>query len=338
MAGAVYLHHPSSLEHDTRGHPERADRIRAIERELESREWLGYEREEAPEIERSVLEAVHPSDYVDAIAQFSARGGGMLDLDTVASAGSFEAALHAAGGATRAVDALVDGTAGPAFCALRPPGHHAEPSRAMGFCLFNNVAVAARHALDRHGLERVLVLDWDVHHGNGTNDIFYATNEVLYASIHQSPLYPGTGALSDSGAGEGEGHTVNLPVPPGSGHDEWLGLVQHVVAPVARAYEPRFVFVSAGFDAHRDDPLASCMLTEETYAAMATTIRDLATELGVPLAIVLEGGYDLGALARSVAATMAAAVSDEILDEAPDDGPLVERARGHFARWWGALA
>jgi acetoin utilization deacetylase AcuC-like enzyme len=291
---------------------------------------------EAPPIKRAVLESVHPPEYVDAIEQLSARGGGMLDLDTVASSGSFGAALHAAGGAVRAVDALLDGASGPAFCGLRPPGHHAEPARAMGFCLFNNVAVAARHALDGHGVERVLVLDWDVHHGNGTNDIFYTSNEVLYASIHQSPLYPGTGSLGESGAGEGEGHTINLPVPPGAGHDDWLALVQQVVVPAARAYAPRLILVSAGFDAHRDDPLADCMLTEETYAAMAAAIRDLAAELGAPLGIVLEGGYDLGALARSVAATMAAAAGDESPDEAPA-GTLVERARSHFARWWSVL-
>jgi acetoin utilization deacetylase AcuC-like enzyme len=330
---ALYLHHPSSLKHDTGGHPERAERILAIERELESRQWLGYERAEAPAVTRAVLEAVHPPDYVDAIAEVSERGGGMLDADTVASSGSFEAALHAAGGAVRAVDALLGGEAAPVFCALRPPGHHAEPARAMGFCLFNNVAIAARHALDGHGAERVLVLDWDVHHGNGTNDIFYTSAQVLYASIHQSPLYPGTGALAESGAGDGEGFTVNLPVPEGSGHEDWLSLVQHVVVPIARAYQPNLVMISAGFDAHRDDPLAGCMLTDDTYAAMAAAMRAVADELGAPLGVVLEGGYDLGALARSTAATMEAAKGNGAPAEVTQ-GALAERARSHFSRWW----
>ena len=261
MTRGLYLHHPSSLEHDTGDHPERAARIRAIEQELGGRGWLGLEPQLAPAADRAALEAVHPAAYVDRIAEVSARGGGMLDMDTVASARSFEAALHAAGGAVSAVTALVAREAEIAFCGLRPPGHHAEAARAMGFCLFNNVAVAARYALDRLDVRRVLVLDWDVHHGNGTNDIFYESAEVLYVSIHQSPLYPGTGALTDSGAGAGEGYTVNLPVPPGAGHAEWLGLVEHVVAPIAREYAPDLLLVSAGFDAHRDDPLANCTLT-----------------------------------------------------------------------------
>jgi acetoin utilization deacetylase AcuC-like enzyme len=321
------------LKHDTGGHPERPERILAIERELESRQWLGYERAEAPAVTRAVLEAVHPPDYVDAIAALSERGGGMLDADTVASRGSFEAALHAAGGAVRAVDALLGDEATTAFCALRPPGHHAEPARAMGFCLFNNVAIAARHALDGHGAERVLVLDWDVHHGNGTNYIFYTSAQVLYASIHQSPLYPGTGALAESGAGDGEGFTVNLPVPEGSGHEDWLSLVQHVVVPIARAYEPNLVLISAGFDAHRDDPLAACLLTDETYAAMAAAMRAVADELRAPLGVVLEGGYDLGALARSTAATMEAAKGNGAPAEVAP-GAVAERARSHLSRWW----
>jgi acetoin utilization deacetylase AcuC-like enzyme len=174
----------------------------------------------------------------------------------------------------------------------------------MGFCLFNNVAVAARHALDSHGVERVLIFDWDVHHGNGTNDIFHASREVLYISIHQSPLYPGTGPLHDVGSGDAEGYTVNLPVPPDAGESTWLSLVQHLVVPIMRSYEPGFVLVSAGFDAHRDDPLAQCTLETESFAKMATHVKSAAMGLGVPFGAVLEGGYDLGALAASVAATL----------------------------------
>ena len=261
----------------------------------------------------------------------------MLDVDTVVGSASFEAALHSAGGATRAVDALFGGEAAFAFCALRPPGHHAERSRGMGFCIFNNVAVAAQHALDAHGAERVLVLDWDVHHGNGTNDIFHDSSEVLYASLHQSPLYPGTGPMSDNGSGAGEGYTLNLPVPPGSGHPEWLSLVQHVVVPVARAYRPRLVLVSAGFDAHRDDPLANCELTEESYAAMTAIMRELATELDAPLAFTLEGGYDLRALSSSVLAVLESALGQQAPPTVPVE-PIVATAREHYARWWPVLS
>jgi acetoin utilization deacetylase AcuC-like enzyme len=337
LARALYIHHPSSLEHDTGGHPENAARIPAIEDALTERDWLGFERVQATHVASERLHAVHPEEYVDRIARFCRRGGGMLDADTVASPGSFEAALHAAGAAVQAVDALVGGDAGVTFCGLRPPGHHAEPSRAMGFCLFNNVAVAAQHALDVHRLERVLVLDWDVHHGNGTNDIFYATDSVLYVSLHQSPLYPGTGALGDNGTEAGEGFTINLPVPPGSGHEDWLSLVQHVVTPIARSYRPRLLLVSAGFDAHRDDPLANCQLTEATYAAMTAELVALARELEAPLGFTLEGGYDLRALSSSVVSVLGASL-DGAEREQVAPGPLAERALSHYARWWDALA
>ena len=217
MAPPLLLRHPSSREHDTGDHPEQPARIVAIERALESRDWLGYEREQAPRAERAVVEGVHPSAYIQRIEDICAQGGGMLDLDTVASARSFDAAMHSAGGSVRAVEALLSGEAEITFCGLRPPGHHAEAARAMGFCLFNNVAIAARRALDGLGAERVLVLDWDVHHGNGSNDIFYDTDAVLYFSIHQSPLYPGTGSLGENGTGAGLGYTINLPVAPGAG-------------------------------------------------------------------------------------------------------------------------
>jgi len=283
-----------------------------------------------------LVTAIHPQPYVDAIRTAAEAGGGYLDADTILSAGSYRAALHAAGGACAMVDELLAGNAPFAFCGLRPPGHHAERATAMGFCLFNNVAIAAQHALER-GEERVLVLDWDVHHGNGTNDIFHSRDDVLFASIHQSPLYPGTGPLSDTGSGPGEGYSLNLPVPPGSGGSTFLALVQHVVAPAAREFRPGIVLVSAGYDAHREDPLASCELEDASYAALAACVRELAAELGAPVGVVLEGGYALGALARSVADTLAALAGDARAPEVEPD-PVTARAVEHLGRWWPLAA
>jgi acetoin utilization deacetylase AcuC-like enzyme len=275
------------------------------------------ERIEAPAAERELLHRVHDPAHVDAIEEFCARGGGMVDLDTVASPGSFDAALHSAGGAARAAEMLLAGEARAAFCGLRPPGHHAERDRSMGFCLFNNVAIAARHAIAACGAERVLICDWDVHHGNGTEAIFAADRDVLFASIHQWPLYPGTGPAEYGGEGEGEGYTVNLTVPPGAGSDEFLALVQHVVVPIGRAYEPELIAISAGYDAHRDDPLASCQVETAAYGEMAASIRELAAELGVPVLVCLEGGYSPKALAASVLATIAGLDGSDEPREAP---------------------
>ena len=336
IAAPLYFRHESSLEHDTGPHPEGPGRIPAIERELESRGWLGYERREAPAVELEALTAVHPRRYVDAVRHVCETGGGAFDPDTVASPGSWTAALHAAGGACAMVDALVAGEAPFGFCGMRPPGHHAEPEQAMGFCLFANAAVAARHALDSLGVERVFVLDWDVHHGNGTNDIFHSERAVLFASIHQSPLYPGTGPLSDAGSGEGEGYTINLPVPPGSGEDTWLALVEHVVVPAARAFEPQLILVSAGFDAHRDDPLASCLLEADSFAQMALWVRALGEELGAPVGGVLEGGYDLTGLAKSTAAALEAfARGGEPRGAEPD--AVTARSLEQVGRYWPAV-
>ena len=307
---ALYVAHPSSHLHDTGPHPENAGRLVALEAAMEARDWLGAERAEAPAAERDWLERVHDPAHVDAIEEFARRGGGMIDHDTVAGEHSFEAALHSAGGATWATERLLAGDEQVAFCGLRPPGHHAERARAMGFCLFNNVAVAAAHAIDECGAERVLVLDWDVHHGNGTEEIFADSDEVLYVSIHQSPLYPGTGDASFTGTGAGEGYTVNLPVPPGSGPDDFLALVQHVVVPVAREFGPGLLAISAGYDAHRADPLASCLLDEDAYADMSATMRDLGAELEAPVLVCLEGGYDPPALAASAVATIEALDGD----------------------------
>jgi acetoin utilization deacetylase AcuC-like enzyme len=338
MSAPLYFRSDTSLEHDTGPHPEGPGRIPAIEAELERRGWLGFERRDAPRVDRDVLAAIHPLEYIGLVRTMSEQGGGSFDADTVASEGSYVAALHAAGGACAMVDALVAGQAPTAFCGLRPPGHHAERERAMGFCLFNNVAVAAQHAIDAHGLERVFVLDWDVHHGNGTNDIFYERSDVLFASIHQWPLYPGTGQLCDTGVGDGEGFSLNLAVPSGSGDATWLPLIEHVVVPAARAYEPQLILVSAGYDAHRDDPLATCRLTEESFAAMSRWVVALGAELGVPFGAVLEGGYDLGALARSVAATLEVMGSGDADTQSTDPDALTQQAASHFSRWWPVAA
>ena len=300
----VFLEHPSSLEHETGAHPEQAARIVAIERELADRGWLGFERVRSPAVDRGVLTAVHPEAYVAEIESASLRGARSLDLDTIISEGSWGAALHAAGGAVRMVEMLLDGEATYGFSAHRPPGHHATRSRAMGFCLFNNVAVAAQFALDARGLERVMILDWDVHHGNGTNDIFHDTPHVLFVSIHEWPLYPGTGPRGDVGSGDGRGFTVNIPVPPGTGDQDYRSIVDHVAAPLLAAYRPQLVLISAGYDAHRGDPLADCLLTDHAFAAMTGSMQHAADAVQAPLGCVLEGGYALGALARSVAATM----------------------------------
>ena len=347
----VFLEHPSSLEHDTAAHlgqaaitmhPEQPSRIMAIERELSACGWLGFERVRAPAVDRSVLTAVHPERYVASIERACASGRAYLDPDTVVSERSFAAALHAAGGAVRMVDLLLDGEALAAFSSHRPPGHHALPSQAMGFCLFNNIAVAARYALDARHLERVMILDWDVHHGNSTNQVFHASNQVLFVSIHQSPLFPGTGPADDVGEGEGRGFTVNLPVLPGSGDEVWVSLVEHVVVPLARAFEPQLVLVSAGYDAHRDDLLADCTVTEEGFAAMAHAVSGACNALAAPVGGVLEGGYALGALGRSVAATLqafSAPVGVAGSARAPGVGvvPIAREARDRLAEWWPQL-
>jgi acetoin utilization deacetylase AcuC-like enzyme len=342
MVAPVLFHHPSSLEHDTGGHPESARRIVAIERALVERDWLGWDVRLSPAASRETIATVHPMRHVERIEALCARGGGMIDMDTVVSARSFEAAQHAAGGCVALVDALMGGSPeAPAVGASlhRPPGHHAEPAQAMGFCLFDNIAVGAQHALDVHGARRVLIFDWDVHHGNGTNAIFHARDDVLFCSIHQSPLYPGTGPASDVGSGHGEGFTVNMPVPAGSGDDVFLSHVAHVVVPLARAYAPDLVLVSAGYDAHADDPLASCTVTDAGFAGMAALMRALADELGVALGIVLEGGYALDALSRSLVATLEGVGADgPVAAPAVELHPLALRALERLlANHWPAL-
>jgi acetoin utilization deacetylase AcuC-like enzyme len=342
MTRGLYYSHPACLEHDPRlqspGHPDTPERLVTLERALAERNWLGWERRPAPAAAERTLELVHSSRHVRGIMELCAAGGGAIDPDTFVGESSYRAALHAAGGACAMVGDLLAGDGPVGFCGVRPSGHHAERERAMGFCLFNNVAVAAAFAICDLGLSRVFVLDWDVHHGNGTAEIFHARSDVLFASIHQTHLFPGTGPLEDSGSGEGEGYTLNLPVPPGSEEALWLGLIDRVVLPAARAFEPELILISAGFDAHAEDPLADCRLRTGSFVAMATRVRELARSAGVPLGVVLEGGYNRQVLAECVCAVLPALAGEaggsgapESVDE-PD--PITARAVSHHSRYW----
>jgi acetoin utilization deacetylase AcuC-like enzyme len=267
------------------------------------------------------------------IEQLSLAGGCAIDPDTYVGEPSYRAALHAAGGACELARVLLAGEAQLGFSALRPSGHHAEAQRAMGFCLFNNVAVAAELAIRELGARRVFILDWDVHHGNGTAEIFRERDDVLFASIHQAGIYPGSGPLADSGSGVGEGYTLNLPVPGGS-DEQWLSLVEHLVLPAARAFEPDLVLISAGFDAHRADPLAGCQLETASFGELARHVRDLAAQQRAPLGVILEGGYEPRSLAESVRETMLA-LGDELPPRrASADLRLTSEARAQLARYW----
>ncbi|MEK6802459.1 MAG: histone deacetylase [Nitrospirota bacterium] len=292
------------LEHDMgAGHPESPNRLRAIMQRLEQSGRLAtLTRIEPRKAEDEWVTLVHRPEYVAMLnRQAPTHGRISLDADTAMSPGSLRAAYLAAGGALAGVDAIMAGQVRHAFCAVRPPGHHAEADRAMGFCLFNNVAIAARYAQKRYGLQRVLIVDWDVHHGNGTQHSFESDPSVLFFSTHQYPHYPGTGRASECGRGAGEGLTINVPMEAGEGDDEYRAVFQKVLVPAADAFKPEFVIVSAGFDAHRDDPLASMGLTEEGYADLTTIVAGIAKQhCQGRLLSSLEGGYNLTALAASV--------------------------------------
>ena len=306
MKSTGFLSHPLSLEHDTGpGHPERPERLSAILSHLESSGLLAELDRRTPEpAPREAIEAVHAPEYVRHVERACSERPGLLnDINTFVSPASFEAARLAAGGVMDACDRVMSGEWSSAFVAARPPGHHAEAAQAMGFCLFNNVAVAARHLQARHGLQRVAILDWDVHHGNGTQHSFESDAGVFYASLHQSPLYPGTGAASERGTQDGVGTTLNRPLSAGSGDVQWLREMEDAVLPALEDFAPEFLIVSAGFDAHRDDPLSGTEVTVDGYRRMTEGAVDLARRCaGGRIVSALEGGYNLDSLARSVKA------------------------------------
>jgi acetoin utilization deacetylase AcuC-like enzyme len=304
-----------SAGHETGSHPENETRIQAIRQRLQSEMLLAdrpvYSAEPvAPEVPC----IVHHESVVERVQTMVASGGGMIDGDTIVSPGSLDAGLAAVGAAIRATDLVLSGEHRRAFAIARPPGHHAERSRQMGFCLFNSIAIAAASALQTFGLDRIAILDWDVHHGNGTQDIFYESNHVFFCSMHQWPLFPGSGLEHERGTGSGEGFTLNLPLPAGTGDNDYLSIIDNVVAPAFRDFQPELIMVSAGFDAHIDDPLSMMAVSETGFGAIAHKVGILANELtNGQLVLVLEGGYNLRALSDSLVAVLRG------LDEQPPE-------------------
>lgn len=322
-----YLYSPVFLEHAEPGHPESPERLTAILRALDE---TGLRARlvalEPPPATDAQIQAAHTREHLTRVQQLCARGGGHFDADTYANARSFDAARLAAGALVRAVDAVLGGEVENAFALVRPPGHHATRARAMGFCLFNNIAIGAQHALAAHQLERVLIVDYDVHHGNGTQDIFYDSPRVLYFSTHQYPHYPGTGDWRDIGAGAGAGFTANVPLPPRVGDEGFRIIFNELLVPLAERYHPQLILVSAGYDAHWSDPLAMENLTIAGYGALARALVALARELCAGrIVFTLEGGYNLPALAYGVAATCHALLGDA---DAPD--PLGASPRAEY--------
>jgi acetoin utilization deacetylase AcuC-like enzyme len=302
----LLLSHTACLNHVTPpGHPERPDRLRAVERALEDEKFQTLMRAEAPMAPLEAIARVHPMDYVEQVRDVSPREGMVrLDADTTMSPGTFEAVLRAAGGALRAVDEVMEGKVTNAFVATRPPGHHAETATPMGFCLFNSAAIAARHAQAAHDAERVAIVDFDVHHGNGSQDIFWNDATVMYCSTHQMPLYPGTGALSERGA---KNTIVNAPLSPGDGGDHFRAAMETTILPRLRDFSPDLIVISAGFDAHRRDPLANLNFVEADFAWATQKVMEVADRSAQGRVVsVLEGGYDLEGLSRSVAAHVTA--------------------------------
>ncbi|WP_447964545.1 histone deacetylase family protein [Nitrospira sp. Ecomares 2.1] len=304
MGRVGYVSHPAYELHEMgRSHPESPERLRAIRAQLEhSGTWSRLHQVAPRQAERKWIELVHDSYYVESLERRSPSDGyASLDPDTSMCPGTMEAAYLAVGAGLAAVDAIMNDDIDQAFCAVRPPGHHAEADRAMGFCFLNTIAITARYLQQQYGLQKIMIVDWDVHHGNGTQQAFYDDPTVLFFSTHQSPFYPGTGQATETGEGQGKGLTINVPLSGGQGDEEYREIFQEILIPAADHFQPECILISAGFDAHRDDPLASMSVTEQGYADMTTIVSKIARKFaGGRIVACLEGGYQLKALAQSV--------------------------------------
>ena len=319
MPQTAFVYDPVFLKHETGAdHPESPKRLRAILDRLESTGMMSKLLRLIPApAPVEAITRIHTADYVEHIAEMSRRGGHFYEgPDTAGSSATYQAAIMAAGAVICATDCVMRGDAVNAFCAVRPPGHHAELSEAMGFCFFNNIAIGARHLQAHHGIKRVAIIDWDVHHGNGTQHSFYADPSVLYFSIHQWPHYPGTGRQNEAGEQDGKGHTINVPVAAGSTDTDFINAFTHTLRPAIDRFRPDFILISAGFDAHTEDPLSNTMVTAEGFAEMTRAVSSMAAiHCKSRIVSVLEGGYSLGPLADSVEAHL------KVLMNHDGDGP-----------------
>ena len=331
MSEAVIFFDPVFEEHKTGfGHPERPERLPASMDALRESGLLEEVEVRSPaDATTRQIELIHSPRYIEKVERTADSGGGSLDMDTTLSSESYRAACKAAGALVESVDGCLEGEFSRSFCLVRPPGHHALPNRGMGFCLFNNVAIGARYALARKRVGRVMIVDWDAHHGNGTQEVFYDDPSVLYVSLHQYPHYPGTGSVEETGRGKGEGDTINLPFPPGTGEEQYLEAFEKVIIPAGARFSPDLVMVSTGYDSHADDLLCSMRLTDTSYRKMTELLMGLAGEhCNGKLIVTLEGGYNLQAMARSVVQTTAALAGIEVpgKDEAAQPTTFADRA------------
>jgi len=333
------FYHPIFLLHLTGGvHPERPERLTATRKLLEESGLLNHLKELEPRpAKEDELQRVHAKEHIDRVRVTAQEGGGYLDSDTVVSFSSYEAASRAAGAAVSAVDEVVQ-EGNDVFCLVRPPGHHATSDRGMGFCLFNNLAVGAAYSLSEKKHSRILIIDWDAHHGNGLQEIFYGDRRVLYVSLHQSPLYPGSGSIREVGSGEGKGYNINIPFPPRTGEESYLKAFSQIIVPAAREYDPELIMIAAGYDGHFADHIASLALRATSYARMIALLK---SEFALPFVVSLEGGYHLTALAQSVAATISelAEVPYHFEEQAPPEDKedplrLIEEVKKVQRKYW----